>query len=311
MDPTALAPAADLRADQLQSSLADSGFSAVTVLDQVDSTNRWLADRVRETGGAELSAVVTGFQSAGKGRLDRQWFTPPGVALTFSVACSPHTAAGHPWPMEYVPWLTLIMAHSVTRVVRDSVGAPAVIKWPNDVLVDSRKVCGVLASLVSPRDGSAPGVVVGAGLNVSQRHLPVPAATSLLLEAGDAAAVPGRQALLTEILREFARCYHRASADPGTEFGPGGEMRALLESEVDTLGRRVALHLPGSTAPEQAVAEGLGTSGELIVRGHDGAARALSAGDVVHVRPAPGEPRTAAEQRAIHEIQDRTAGDRA
>ncbi|MBD2762691.1 biotin--[acetyl-CoA-carboxylase] ligase [Kocuria sp. cx-455] len=311
MDPTALEPAADFRADQLQSSLADSGFSSVTVLDRVDSTNRWLAELTREGGGAELRAVVTGFQSAGKGRLDRQWFTPPGVALTFSVACSPHTPAGEPWPVEYVPWLTLIMAHSVTHVVRNLVGVPAVIKWPNDVLVDSRKVCGVLASLVSPPDGSAPSAVVGAGLNVSQRHLPVPAATSLLLEAGDAAAVPGRQALLTEILREFARCYHRVSVDPGAELGPGGDVRALLESEVDTLGRRVALHLPGSTVPEQAVAEGLGTSGELLVRGHDGAARALSAGDVVHVRPTPGEPRTAAEQRAIHAIRDVTAGDRA
>lgn len=311
MDPTALEPAADFRADQLQSSLADSGFSSVTVLDRVDSTNLWLADRVRETGGADLSAVVTGFQSAGKGRLDRQWFTPPGMALTFSVACSPHTAAGEPWPMEYLPWLTLIMAHSVTRAVRDSVGVPAVIKWPNDVLVNSRKVCGVLASLLSSPHGSAPSAVVGAGLNVSQRHLPVPAATSLLLEAGDAAVVPGRQALLTEILCEFARCYHRVSVDPGAELGSGGAVRALLESEVDTLGRSVALQLPGSTAPEQAVAEGLGTSGELIVRGHDGAVRALSAGDVVHVRSAPGEPRTAAEQRASREIQDVTAEDRA
>lgn len=311
MDPTAQEPAADFHADQLQAALADSGFSSVTVLDQVDSTNVWLADQVMQTGGTDLSAVVTGFQSAGKGRLDRQWFTPPGVALTFSVACTPRTAAGAPWPMEYVPWLTLLLAHSVTRAVRDTVGVPAVIKWPNDVLVDSRKLCGVLASLINHSGGSAPSVVVGAGLNVSQRHLPIPTATSLRLEAGNDAAVPDRQTLLTEILREFARCYHLVSQDPGAALGPGGEMRAVLESELDTLGRRVALHLPGSTVPEQAVAEGLGTSGELIVRGENGAARALSAGDVVHVRPAPGAARTAAEQLAQDDVARVTSGERA
>lgn len=311
MDPTAQEPAADFHADRLQAALVDSGFASVTVLDQVDSTNVWLADHVRQNGGTDLSAVVTGFQSAGKGRLDRQWFTPPGVALTFSVACTPRTAAGAPWPMEYVPWLTLLMAHSVTQAVRDITGVPAVVKWHNDVLVNSRKLCGVLASLIAHPDGSGPSVVVGAGLNVSQRHLPIPTATSLRLEAGDDAAVPGRQTLLTDILREFARCYHQVSLNPGAALGPGGEMRALLESEVDTIGRRVVLHLPGSSVPEEAVAEGLGTSGELIVRGDSGAARALSAGDVVHVRPAPGKDRTAAEQRALEHVARATSGERA
>lgn len=311
MDPTAQKPAADFHADQLQAALADSGFSSVMVLDQVESTNVWLADQVRQTDGTDLSAVVTGFQSAGKGRLDRQWFTPPGVALTFSVACTPRTAAGSPWPVEYVPWLTLLLAHSVTRAVRDSVGVPAVIKWPNDVLVDSRKLCGVLASLVNHPGSDAPSVVVGAGLNVSQRHLPVPTATSLRLEAGDDAAVPDRQTLLIEILREFARCYHLVSQDPSSALGPGGEMRAVLESELDTLGRRVTLHLPGSTVPELAVAEGLGPSGELLVRDDHGTVRALSAGDVVHVRPAPGTDRTAAEQAAQNDVDRVTSGERA
>ena len=310
MDPTASEPAADFHADQLQSALKDSGFSTVTVLDRVDSTNSWLSDRTGEIEGTDLSAVVTGFQSAGRGRLDRQWFTPPGVALTFSVGCTPRTVAGDPWPEEYVPWLTLIMAHSVTRVVRAAVGAPAVIKWPNDVLVGARKVCGVLASLITHPGDSAPGAVVGAGLNVNQRHLPVPAATSLVLEAGEGATVPARQTLLIDILREFARCYHLAASDPGAVLGPGGELRAIIESELDTLGRRVALHLPGSAVPEQAVAVGLGTSGELLVRGDQGAVRALSAGDVVHVRPAPGEPRTVAEQRAIADAARVNAGSR-
>lgn len=310
MEPTAQEPAADFNADQLLAALAESGFSAVTVLDRVESTNVWLAEQVRETGGTDLSAVVTGFQSAGKGRLNRQWFTPPGVALTFSVACTPRTAAGRPWPMEYVPWLTLLMAHSVTRVVRESVGVPAVIKWPNDILVDSRKLCGVLASLISHPGGAAPSAVVGAGLNVSQRHLPVPSATSLQLEAGDS-KIPDRQTLLIAVLRQFARSYEQASRDPGAELGPGGQLRRSIEAELDTLGRCVSLHLPGAGIPDVAMAEGLGTSGELIVRDANGHARALSAGDVVHVRPAPGSPPTAAQERALDEVRHTHARERA
>lgn len=306
MEPTVQEPAADLHADQLVAALKESRYSAVTVLDRVDSTNVWLADRVRDEQDTTMRAVVAGFQSAGKGRLDRHWFTPPGEALTFSVACTPRTASGQPWPAEYLPWLSLLMAHSVTRVVRERVGVPAVIKWPNDVLVGSRKLCGVLASVARGSLGDSASVVVGAGLNVSQEDLPIPSATSLLIEAGGE-EVPTRQALLTEILRQFARVYRRVGLDPATVLGPHGDVRAAIESQLDTLGRRVNLHLPGDDAPVTGTAEGLGVSGELIVRDSGGQVRSLSAGDVVHVRSAAGAPPTAAQRVAVEEVEQARA----
>ncbi|MDO4919683.1 biotin--[acetyl-CoA-carboxylase] ligase [Kocuria sp.] len=307
MDATDEHPAADYSQEALERDLRAHGYTRVTVLDSVGSTNTWLAERVAAAPSAApgatpatpgdaavpgLEAVVTGFQSTGRGRLDRQWVTPAGTAVTFSVACTPVDAAGRPWSPELLPWLTLLMAHAVTGAVRDLTGVPAVVKWPNDVLVRDRKLCGILATVVA--SGAARSVVVGAGINVSQRELPVPAATSLRLEAPD--AVPPRPALLTAVLERFADVLTRASRDPGTELGPHGSVRMALEAELDTLGREVAVHLPGAQRPLTATATGLGASGQLVVRERDGSVHEYSAGDVVHVRPARQAPAAAAHE---------------
>lgn len=285
MEATGHSPAADYREAPLEDALRGHGYREVTVLDSVDSTNTWLAQSIADRGGRGegLAAVVTGFQSRGRGRLDRQWITPPGAAVTFSVACTPVDRTGRAWEPQLVPWLTLLMAYAVTGAVRDLTGVPAVLKWPNDVLVRERKLCGVLATMVAPAAGTAPTVVVGAGLNVTQRELPVPTATSLALEAD---AAPTRPALLTAVLARFAETLERASEDPARQLGPGGPLRRDLEARVDTLGREVSLQLPGASAPLLATATGLGTSGQLVVRARDGREHEYSAGEVVHVRPA-------------------------
>lgn len=281
-------PASDFDPRALSAALAEEGFGRVDVLERTASTNTWLAERLRDRDGPGLAAVVAGFQSGGKGRLDRQWVTPPGEALTFSVGCTPRTADGGAWPVECLPWLTLLLAHAVVRAVRDLAGLPAVLKWPNDVLVHDRKLSGVLATVVARPAGVAPGVVVGAGINVHQHEVPVPTATSLRRELG-AAAVPGRQELLIRVLGEFAHRYREACKDPAGRLGPEGPLRALLETELDTLGRTVRLQLPGEEATRSARALGLGGSGELVVREASGETRELSAGDVVHVRAAHDE----------------------
>lgn len=284
-------PASDLDPRALAAALAGEGFGRVDVLERTASTNAWLAERLADRGptelpGGALDVVVTGFQSAGRGRLDRQWQTPPGEALTFSVGCTPRTPDSRAWPAAYLPWLTLLLGHAVVRATRELTGMPAVLKWPNDVLVRDRKLCGVLATVLPGPTGAAPGVVVGAGVNVHQSVLPVPTATSLRRELG--AAVPGRQELLVRVLREFARCYRDASRDPAAQLGPGGALRAVLEAELDTLGREVRLQLPGGGEPQRGRAVGLGASGELVVRDAAGNVRELSSGDVVHVRAAEG-----------------------
>lgn len=262
--------------------------------------SRDAAPRTSAPGQSAPRAVVAGFQAGGRGRLNRQWVTPPGTAVTFSVACVPVDHAGRAWSPELVPWLTLLMAHAVTGAVRDLTGAPATIKWPNDVLVHDRKLCGILATMVPAAatggtgTGSAPTVVVGAGINVAQTELPVPTATSLRLEtvAGsstDDVAVPTRPAVLTAVLEHLADLLARVAEDPARELGPHGSVRTEIEERLDTIGRRVAVQLPGTDQPAVGTAVGLGAAGQLVVRGQDGALREFSAGDVVHVRPAAGQ----------------------
>lgn len=300
MDATTEHPAADYRA--ADATLRLPGYGEVTVLDTVDSTNAWLTDRIRAGGRtpdgapdaqAPLRAVVTGFQSSGRGRLDRQWVTPPGTAVTLSVACTPVDASGRAWDPQLVPWLTLLMARGVTGAVRDLTGAPAVIKWPNDVLVHERKLCGILASMVLPAagDGVTPTVVVGAGINVAQTELPVPTATSLRLETAPEREVPTRPEVLAAVLERFAAVLDRVNQDPGRELGPYGAVRGEIEARLGTIGREVSVELPGTDWPLTGTATGLGAAGQLLVRTPDGAIREFSAGDVVHVRPTAPAPR--------------------
>lgn len=303
MEATEDRPAADYRAAELDGALRGHGCR-LTILDSVPSTNEWLVEQLSRDAAhfaaeAPLRAVVAGFQSRGKGRLDRSWFTPAGTAVTFSVALTPRDRSGRAWPQDLLPWLTLMLAHSVTATVRELTGVPAAVKWPNDVLIRERKVCGILASLVPSPPGAAhqgPTVVLGAGINVQQGHLPVPGATSLRLETGNDAAVPTRSAVLTGVLAHFSRALDRASVDPAAQLGPGGELRRELESALDTLGRRVLVHLPGRNAPLPATAVGLGSSGQLRVRDDDGREHEYGAGDVVHVRPGPRTPEDAGHE---------------
>src|SRR4051812_18958939 len=144
------------------------------VLDSAGSTNDEL--RARATGPdawPHLSAVATDNQLAGRGRLGRVWTAPPGGSLALSVLLRPDL------PPEALGWLPLLSGLAVVRTLR-GLGADASLKWPNDVLIGDRKVCGILAEMLP--DGS--GVIVGIGVNLSltEDELPVPTATSLALE---------------------------------------------------------------------------------------------------------------------------------
>ncbi len=239
-----------LRASALARALEPDGWR-VEVLAEAASTNAVVADRAR-SGEPHGLVVVAESQTGGRGRLDRSWVSPPQAGLTFSVLL--RTAL----PPEQLGWLPLLGGLAVARALRLQAEVDAVLKWPNDVLLDDRKVCGLLAEAV----GDA--VVLGIGLNVSTRadELPVPSATSLLL-AG--AAVTDRDTLLRAILRELGGVL----GDRDVEG-----YRALCRS----IGRRVRVELPGDRSVE-GEATGVDDEGRLVV---DGAPYA--AGDVVHLR---------------------------
>jgi BirA family biotin operon repressor/biotin-[acetyl-CoA-carboxylase] ligase len=161
---------------------------------------------------------------------------------------------------------------AVTAAVRQVGEIPALVKWPNDVLVEDRKLAGILLERVE-----GPAAVVGIGLNVTLREAekPHPAATSLALEK---AATTDRATVLSAVLRELATRYLtwvEADGDPATILPEYRELSA-------TLGRAVRVELPDGTFLE-GTARDLADDGRLIVDTADGP-RPLAAGDVTHLR---------------------------
>lgn len=241
------------------------------VVDTAPSTNALVAARARAGDPAGL-VVVAEHQTAGRGRLDRRWETPPRAALIFSVLLRPTVELGA-WP-----WLPLLTGYAVERALRAH-GHAAGLKWPNDVLIGERKVAGILVERVESASG--PAAVVGIGLNVdlTPEELPVEHATSLAIEAGVA---PDRSELLVALLGSLVESY-----DAWQAGGPGGARR-LAESYANacvTLGRQVRVDLPGG-ATLTGAASAIDPHGRLVVTGEEGQT-AVGAGDVVHVRPVP------------------------
>jgi BirA family biotin operon repressor/biotin-[acetyl-CoA-carboxylase] ligase len=277
-------------------------WRAVEVVPATGSTNADVAARAR-AGEPEGLVLTTDDQRAGRGRLDRRWTAPPRSALAVSVLLRP------PVPPARWSWLSLLAGVAVTDALVRVCGLPATLKWPNDVLVpvdgEPRKVAGILAEVAggdadatgapAPGPAAGPAAVLGIGVNVSQAggELPVPGATSLLL-AG--AAVTDRDTVLKAVLRALSERYGAWTAADGDPRAGG--IAAPYRERCATIGAHVSVHLPGGSRLD-GVAEGVDDDGRLLVRDVAGAAHALAAGDVVHVRPgtaAGGAPATGAER---------------
>jgi len=226
----------------------------------------------------EFTVVATTSQSAGRGRLGRTWEAPPHTSLAASVLLRPKAAAV---PLELYGWIPLIAGLAMTRTVRELVPDRTVaLKWPNDVLIEGKKVCGVLSELLS--DGTS--VVVGAGLNLTipADALPVPTATSLLLEgvSGSAEALADRA--LSGYLRELRRCWGVfISQEPGRGVAA---LRADVSAACSTLGHAVRVDNPDGTH-NTGTGIGLDETGRLQIRiGSNGHVQTVAAGDITHLR---------------------------
>lgn len=240
----------------------------MSFLPTADSTNAVAA--ARPVAG---TIVVADHQTSGRGRLDRQWETPAGTALTFSAVVEPAL------PDEQWPLLPLATALAVAEGVRRAADVEPRLKWPNDLLLADEasptagegKFAGILLERIpDPGDASRPLAVIGIGINVgmSRDQLPVPTATSLAI----AGARTDRTRVFGEVARALAAVLDRLSDDP----------RAVLEeyrAACTTTGRHVEVHLPDGTVLT-GVADDVDDLGRLVVNGN-----AVGAGDVVHVRP--------------------------
>jgi len=236
------------------------------VLGSCGSTNAEMRERLAGDRLGHLAAIVTDAQTAGRGRLDRTWTTPAGSALAVSVLLRDLPADVDAWG-----WLPLAAGVAMTAAVAAQLPAHRVgLKWPNDVLVDGRKICGILAE-VTPQ-----GVIMGSGVNTAMtaEQLPVPTATSF--------AALGAVADIDRLLSDYLISLRDWVAELARRGAAASGLHAEAEKRCLSLGRDVEVTMPhGETLHGRAV--GLQGDGCLMVE-VDGVARAVASGDVVHAR---------------------------
>jgi BirA family transcriptional regulator, biotin operon repressor / biotin---[acetyl-CoA-carboxylase] ligase len=243
-------------------------------LDVVSETGSTNADLIgRAVAGEDVSGVVliAEHQTAGRGRMGRSWSTAPRAQIALSVGVGARDVPPAGWG-----WLPLAAGLAVVDAVAAVTGIEAGLKWPNDVLVGERKLAGILAEMASPE----PVIVVGIGLNVTltPEEAGDPAATSLLSLGVE---MPDRDVLVARLLLELGRrvdVWRRAG-------GADGSLSDDYRARSLTIGNPVRATLPGD---REVVGTALSVDeqGRLRIESN-GHTVAVSAGDVVHLRPGP------------------------
>ncbi len=248
-----------------------AGRGLVFYAPELPSTNAVLKELARQ-GAPHGSVAVCHHQTAGRGRMSRSWETPPGEALTFSVLLRPRLRPGE------AQLCTLAAALSVAGMINSRFPRlEARIKWPNDVVVEGRKVCGILSEAGFGADG-LDYVVTGVGLNVNQPafsgELADKAASLLgLLRRTDGDAQPlDRAELLRDFLSRFEEQMDRL------EDGGFAAIRPMYEELSATIGQAVQVIAPAESYT--GTARGVDETGALLVERPDGTIERVLCGDV-------------------------------
>lgn len=242
--------------------------SRLEVVEATGSTNADLAAHGSDSRAwPHLSVLVTRDQTAGRGRLDRTWVAPAGSALAVSVLLRqlPQDPAAR-------GWIPLVAGLAMTEAVAAQLPeADVAVKWPNDVLVDGAKICGILA------EATADAVVVGSGVNtrMTQEQLPVPTATSFAAHETTA----DEDLLIFTYLSALGEWIAALAA--GQDAVTSG-LHGAVTARCATIGKPVRVSLPDGNVL-QGTATALDEDGRLLVVA-DGVTYAVSAGDVVHAR---------------------------
>ncbi len=231
----------------------------IVALPSVDSTNRLARTMIDETPWPGNAIVVADRQTHGRGRFTRRWESPAGVGLWFTLLLNTE------WPRDKLFQLTFMSALAVGDAVQETLGRAPRLKWPNDVLIGDRKLCGILLETASRREANF--VMVGVGLNVNQDSFPAEmrsSATSLRLECG---RILSRATVLKNILDRFGEYYLRG----------GQRILSLWKERADCWGRSVRVRQPDRLI--EGIARDLADDGALIVE-VDGTLEKVYAGDV-------------------------------
>jgi BirA family biotin operon repressor/biotin-[acetyl-CoA-carboxylase] ligase len=254
-----------LRAGDIRSGLRTKTVGKVVqLLAETESTNT-VAMEMASQGAAEGTVVIAEVQTAGRGRLGRKWISPKGN-LYLSIIFRPAL------PVHKAPLMTLMGAVALASAIRSACSLPAVIKWPNDVLVSGRKAGGLLTEMRAEPD-HIKHIVLGIGVDVNMDPDALPdsvraVSTTLASEAGRSI---DRTALLQHLLRELDRWYRLFLSSEGAVLKEWKRLNC-------TLGNRVSVSGAGEAFEGQA--REIDAEGRLVVVLDDGSERTVAAGDV-------------------------------
>lgn len=237
----------------------------VVYFETTDSTNI-RAKKLAEQGAAHGSVVAADKQTGGLGRRGRQWDSPSGINLYFTLLLRPD------FKPSQASMLTILMAIAVSKALEEASVKEVKIKWPNDLVLNGKKICGILTEMSAEPD-CIHYVVIGTGINLGQKEFAEElkeSATSILIETGIKLK---RAELLQKILKYFEEAY-----DLFCRTGNLSPLRNEYEKRLVNKGREVKVLDP--KGEYVALAKGINENGELIVTDKEGNERLVYAGEV-------------------------------
>ena len=233
---------------------------------ETDSTNRMIKDLAKE-GAPHGTLAVADYQDSGRGRFDRKWIVPAGTSVMMTILLRPDFAP------DKASMLTLVMGLSAAQAVR-KMGFSVSIKWPNDVVVSRKKICGILTEMAlrPGRDQEIDYVEIGIGINVNLTEFPEELrdkATSLMLEAGSEF---DRREVIGLVMEAFETNYERFEKTMDLRL-----LRGDYEELLASLGEGVRVL---ESSPWEGRCLGISDTGELLVQDQNGAVRKVRSGEV-------------------------------
>lgn len=255
-----------LYANEIKSKLKTLSWAReIYYYDEVDSTNN-VAKKLAEDGAPHGTLVITEMQTAGKGRRGRNWSSPKGSGIWMTFILRPQIGP------DRASMLTLVSAMAVQKAIENETGLKAVIKWPNDIVVNGKKVCGMLTEMSAELEWIN-YVVVGIGINTNTKKFPeeiADVATSLSIELGRDIT---RSNLVAGFGAAFEGYYDR--------FIKNGDMSDLMDEynkNLANLDNKVKILDP--KGEYTGISKGINKEGELLVTDEDGNERIVRSGEV-------------------------------
>ncbi|WLR53069.1 biotin--[acetyl-CoA-carboxylase] ligase [Bacillus tianshenii] len=234
--------------------------------ESVDSTQK-IAHELANSEASEGTIVVSDEQTLGRGRLDREWYSPKGTGIWTSIILRPNI------PMQQAPQLTLLTAVSVVRGIKRATGIDCEIKWPNDILINGKKIVGILTEMQADAD-RVRSIIIGVGMNINHQldHFPEELqsiATSLAIEKGEPI---NRAKVLQAVLKEMEELYVDY-LNEGFDV-----VKVLWEAHAVTIGKRIRARLMNGVI--EGMAKGITDDGVLLLEGNDGKLHHIYSADI-------------------------------